>query len=648
MALVYFQKKITIDQAIAPEPGGYVIAYDQDGLLKQKDSDGNVTEVGGGITITDFISGIEYAGVRNITFRGGSVTTPNGTSNAVSLQGDSSNLEVWIPAPQYVDNFEPVLYSDYSPRYVSNPTNNIQTISIESGNFSIGDWDVASDIGNVSRNVINIGGVINAFEDIEFSCKSDTTDITFSVYDGSNQLISRIENFLLDSVTVENNGFIIIEVNSFDNDSDRFKASVIGKIDLDSLFPNGGRFYWEVTHNNDSIGTFTYISDVMFKDSPIDQDGLSSTSEIVGLVEFEELLPVITSYSGVEFYTTDTTFDVNVSDIVNINQISMPIDKQIDITNENMPITSTHEGIGTDLTGWSIDWDSNNLIYTVEARVDDVNVFKPDFDILNSIITTPTSKFISNIYDYGLADSKDSNTELMLFDTGVQSVDDNLTNALRSENKRLSTSGVLIDGSELFDSTIPLENEELQFIFGRVIYPNQDFSQFYPSGNLVNNNIDYTNSDGSNLFLDVYNDTDNGTFDSITFIDYRWFTTSYEKSSSFSNGIFTLNSNFEENDLHYNGVNSTAGNEDLILLVGIDSSGNNNTPDRFLFVSGNPNTNPTRQNSITYNFNKTDSSKDIQFSKGTLSVVVRKVWLMVGYKNSARGKELRLSNINLQ
>jgi hypothetical protein len=39
------------------------------------------------------------------------------------------------------------------------------------------------------------------------------------------------------------------------------------------------------------------------------------------------------------------------------------------------------------------------------------------------------------------------------------------------------------------------------------------------------------------------------------------------------------------------------------------------------------------------------SSKDIQWSKGTLSPVIKKVWLFIGYKNSTTGKNLNMTNI---
>jgi hypothetical protein len=647
MALIYFQKEINIASAELPSPGGYVIAYDQDGVLKQKDSDGNISELGKGLTVVDFLTGNEFQNVRNVTFRGGSVTTPSGDVNGATVIGEDENVTVWIPAPEYVRNFNPTLYSEITQRYISNPSNNTYTLNVEKGSYDINDWDVTTDFGNVTRSVMNDNS-IKAFEDLEFSCINENTTMDFILYDGNDNILLSITDFLLEENNSETDNGLIITVNSFNPDSDRFKASVTGDIVLDTILPNGGRFKYEVIHRNGSDGDYTFTSEDLFRDFPTPQDGSNSTSLISGDVTFSENAPSLKYYSGVAFYDMGSTFDVSVEGIDNINELTTPTDKQIDVIANNMPISSTHDGIGSDIDGWSIDWDSTQLTYSPIASVDEENVYIPSFTNGNTLSTNSESFFVANIYDYGLSDTKDSNSLLMLFDTAPEPNNDLLNNDITSEDGRLKTDDIQLDGDAVFDSNLPLTQDELQYIFGRIIYPTQDFTSFYPNINLSASNIDYTNSNAVNKVFDVYSDLSTGDIDNVLLEDYRWYTTSYEKSSSFSNGIFVLNSNFEEEDLHFNGINSTNGNEDLVILIGIDSSGNNTTPDSFLFVSGDPNLYPSRQNSITYNFDKSNSSKDIQFSKGTLTSIVRKVWLLIGFKNSTRGKELYLSNISLQ
>ena len=48
MASIYFEDRINITTAATPSEDGFLIAYDLDGILKQKDDNGNITPVGGG------------------------------------------------------------------------------------------------------------------------------------------------------------------------------------------------------------------------------------------------------------------------------------------------------------------------------------------------------------------------------------------------------------------------------------------------------------------------------------------------------------------------------------------------------------------------------------------------------------------------
>ena len=172
--------------------------------------------------------------------------------------------------------------------------------------------------------------------------------------------------------------------------------------------------------------------------------------------------------------------------------------------------------------------------------------------------------------------------------------------------------------------------------------------------------MNYSSLSASNKNFAVYTDLTTldpgnpsnviGTTVSLSFNGYRWHVTSYGKQSSgvtqsFGSGIFTLNSNFAESYLHYSYTTNAAGSEDLVILVGLDSSGNNLTPDSFLFVSGNPSVYKTRGLS-TNNLDKTpSSSKDINWSKDALSVTLYRIWLFIGYRDSSNGRLLNMTNI---
>jgi hypothetical protein len=155
------------------------------------------------------------------------------------------------------------------------------------------------------------------------------------------------------------------------------------------------------------------------------------------------------------------------------------------------------------------------------------------------------------------------------------------------------------------------------------------------------NNADYSGATGSNKSFDVYTDIGSAiATESLAFNGYRWFVSNYGKdvsySGSFANGVFAFNSNFAENRLE-------SGTSDLVMLIGIDTTTDNITPDKFLFISDNPAVHPGRAAATTYSL---DINGSISFTTGSITASIKKVWLYIGYKDSANGKALRLNSID--
>ena len=597
-------------------------------------------------------------------FRGGNVTipSPGSTATGVSVTGPAPTVTVWIPAPNYVGYFSPSLGGG-SSRYISQPTNNTyNTTPGNSGDFGIGSWSPATNFSaNTTRSAINSSSNLTAFTESEFGCFNNGTTMSFTLYNHDGSVLSSINNYVINAAGSTTSNGITITVNSFLPDSDRYKANVSGTIAVGTLFPNGGRFSWNVKHyNGDGAGNAGFgIYSFTSSDILYDSDGSSSSAKIAGGVDFNELTPTTVQYSGVKFYAMSSTFALTASSINLLNDQTFPTSKQIDFTCTNLAITGSLDGyadgtkgVGSIITGWSIDWNNSGLTYSRTATVNSSSTYIPGYSTNNTISSSATSYVRSTIYDWSTVGFSQSVSRAMLFDTYSPSSVTLLNNPIDSENGRLSMTGVMSSGTASFDSTLSLSStntDELQYIFGRVIYPQTNFTQFYPIFNL-SASVDYSSLSGANKNFTVYTNVDTGTTTTLTLNDYRWHVTSYGDSSSSArgSGIFTLNSNFSESYLHYDGVNSTAGTGDLVIIVGIDDTSSNATPNKFLFVSGNPVTYATRQAPISYNLNNaTESSKNIQWSKGTLSPVVKKVWLFIGYKNSATGKNLRITNIAL-
>lgn len=659
------------------------------GYVLSNDGTGNFQWVeaglgGGAITMQDYNTGASFSNVQNIIIRGGIVSVPPTGATAVgasALQSAPNTVTVWIPAPSYEGPFSPSFTTSYLNRYVAEPTNDITNGSV-AGEYSTGDWNTTTDFStSTTRRVFNVSSISNAFITNDFfNCYGPLADgvgttMSFYVYDGASDVIASIDNFVIELSGLTSSSNLSMQVLAFEADSDRKKAKVSGSIDIGTILPYGGRFYYEVKHYNGEPNNevITFTSSDLFFDSPDSQTGVSSTAKINGDVTFDEAVPQIRKYSGVSYYTTNSTFGVTVSNIDLLNEITFPTTKQIDVVTTNMAISSQHPGFadgskaaGALITGWGINWDSSNLTYSVIANVDLTGPstgngkWIPGFSTNNTISTTANSFMTSNIYDYGEADDLESLKKLMLFDTVTPGTATYNNNPITSESGRLQ----VVDPTQNFDSTAILSNLELQYIFGRVIFPQTNFTQFYPSVNF-GASVDYSLLTGNNTNFDVITVLNDGgnpassVVQSFAFNNYRWWVSSFGLSSNYGvpglglpvgNGVFTFNANFEEQDLHKNRNVGGVSNEDLAILVGYDSTGADTAPDKFLFISADPVTYPGRAQNTTYNFDGLITSKRIAFDAGAFPDTIvgekSKIWLFVGYKDSTRGKNIYFSSVS--
>lgn len=646
---------------------GYLLSNDGNGFFKWVEP----LPSEGSITMEDYNTGESFANVQNIIIRGGSITVPDGTaSGGLATKTGVNTVTVWIPAPNYAPIFNPILNVTSSSRFVSRPSNN-SDLGLNPGDFGIGDWNIQSNFtNNDTRFVTNVPNIIGAFSTPNFfNCYGPVADgvgttMSFRVFDSNDNIVASIEGFEVSESNTQNNDNLAITVTEFEIDSDRKKAKVTGNININSLMPNGGRFYYTITHYNGEPGNevLSFTSSQYFFDAPASQSGSGSTSNISGTVTFDENSVTTRYFSGVAHYTTGTTFGITVSGINLLNQITFPTDRQIQLTANNMLINSVSfpninnmRGLGdgtkglSAITGWSIDWNSTGLTFSTVAAVNINNSSLPGFspNTSNNIPLIASSNIRSDIYDYGISDTKLSTSKLMLFDTLNLNNGSFNSNPIIGEGNRLLIGSLLSSsGSLTFNSNVSLPGDELQYIFGRVIYPQQDFTQFYPSVNF-SNSVNYSSLTGSNKTFDTYTNLNTGDSSDVSINNYRWYVTNPFGVNSnydvdFTNGIFTFNCNFTEDDLDYKPVTNSNGNGDLVIMLGFDPGVNSDRPSKFIYLTGDVNSYPGRSSTSVYNLDGT--TKNIQFTTGQISGM-RKVWLLVGYKNTTRGKSLILSNV---
>jgi hypothetical protein len=703
---ILFQTGFDYDEYMDPSNGTYVTS------TSTSTSGGGV---GGGsysLTVKDYSTGASYTDINNIVFRGNTVVvTPGGlTAMGVAVTEDDpvapGSIMVWIPAPNYVNYFTATLgVGDYS-RYVMNPTSN--TISgVADGEYSIGSWNVVSDFNaSTKRSVKATNTSLTAFTTGSsfFSLANLLTSMTFTLYAGDGSVLRSISTSSItgNNVYTSSPSGLTLTITSWAADNDRWKAKVSGTINVASLFPYGGRFNWKIEHNNSGIGpgsnnvasptlgVYSLTSDPVFYDVDLGEDTQDSSSSI-GSTAFDEKTPTPIYYSGVAYYDIGSSFGLTVSGIDLLNDITIPDTKQIDINTFNMAIAGTlngyadgsKAGIGTIITGWTTAWDKSGLTFSRDGVVNTAGLYIPNYtdtsstSVTNTLDVSKYSYIESKIYDLGLAGTNTTGTKKMLFDTVVSGSVTETNNPLDSEVGRLSFSGLSSDsnkgvhpssgtilGTATFSSTIALTTatDELQYSFGRVIYPQTNFTEYFPLVNL-SASVNYSALSGVTKTFDIYTSAGletsdvgagGGGYTTTTFTDFKWHVTSYANGGdTFVNGLFTFNANFRELDMEraYNvdGSYTDNGTPELAILMGVDSTQANSAPDRFAYLSGSSITWGARLQEATYNFNGSSTTKQLRWSLGQWGSTIncRKVWIFIGYRNVARGKQLWLSDINL-
>ena len=138
-----------------------------------------------------------------------------------------------------------------------------------------------------------------------------------------------------------------------------------------------------------------------------------------------------------------------------------------------------------------------------------------------------------------------------------------------------------------------------------------------------------------------------GTTTPFSVNDYRWYVTQYQKSNGDPStaGQFRLESNIEESDFHcQKGDSGSSGTGDVVILIGVDGTGANLTPTKYIFLTGNTGIYGGRTDG-SVNFVGSGGNSTISFSKGYVTAPWVKFWLFVGFKNNTRGKAIYLSDI---
>lgn len=154
MALVVFGEKIDILSIPNPEPGGFIVAYDLDGILKQKDEDGVVTTFGGnaGGPLSSVLSLGNNTGSNPIIINSTSYIISDNNNNKINLGG--SNISITTDNEGYNEGY---IYMNSSTTMLGN---GLSASLVIDKNASISTkWD-SSNIQTLSNNsyVLRVSG----------------------------------------------------------------------------------------------------------------------------------------------------------------------------------------------------------------------------------------------------------------------------------------------------------------------------------------------------------------------------------------------------------------------------------------------------------------------------------------------------------
>ena len=114
MAAFIFGEKIDFNIVPNPEPGGFVIGYDLDGVLKQKDEFGVITKIGGGSgNLTATLAQGNHSGTYSIVLDNGSYIINDTNTNKINLNNSAISLttdnELYTESYLYLTSTDAIL-----------------------------------------------------------------------------------------------------------------------------------------------------------------------------------------------------------------------------------------------------------------------------------------------------------------------------------------------------------------------------------------------------------------------------------------------------------------------------------------------------------------------------------------------------------
>lgn len=413
---------------------------------------------GGSIDVYDE-GGLVTSGITKLNFIGPDVLAQDAGGGCV---------DVFIPPPTFVSHFNT---TDGTNNANVPPVNGVQRfVSAPSGPgapFFVDGWDDGF-THPVTRTSPLSWSTLGAFSIFDL-----TTTITVNIRDADSPA-NIVQTFTTPAITanaVLTSGPFTITIGSFGPDTTKFQATFQLDIDINSVFPAGGRFTVEVIHNNSTDGTFTFNqADSDNNDLFYDAQTQTATS---GSVLITENTPVTKFLSGVEYFDLGSTWNIFADSINDLNYESYPLTQYV--------MTAPNFGILTqNFTGPSLDFWTNAF--------DNAGAEVPNPTIFTTTVTP--LRFAGNAVLSGIAQdwtpsapATDSNSIIIdTFPSVSTAIGVTVIEGFEDEDQRRASVAVAWDPvPDLPTDQLQVEGGRLQVQGNGLLVPGGDYTPYSPN-----------------------------------------------------------------------------------------------------------------------------------------------------------------------
>lgn len=325
---------------------------------------------------------------------------------------------------------------------------------------------------------ITSGGVTTGFG-------GDST-MVITVYDADGTAI--LETYTTPAISANgthssiSNSIVVTVTNYAADNQGKQKAKASVAIDLSIIFTNlvrdGGRIgSITVEHITDSAtdggGTYTFTMSAFFVDS-------NPTTPSIGGAVFSENLAITRYLSGVAYYDVNSTFQINIVNIQQLNRNTAKANSNLSLVANNISLPDlNHSPFGTGSANFS-GWNSNQ-------NVDGVSYTKTDWTLteIDKRFLKQTISVTATVRDTWAAATPSTTTNILqvLVDT-FEIKSESLYEPFDDEDKRMES-----DYTTPWNSLKTLVNGEAFVHNSFLQIPHTDWSPYLPTGS----NPDYTN-----------------------------------------------------------------------------------------------------------------------------------------------------------